>query len=288
MRLYIDGAWFKDEHGRTVHLRGVNLGGSNKVPVQPPGATHIREGFFEHENISFVGRPFPLEDADEHFERLRHWGMRLIRLPITWEAIEHAGPGVYDEAFLDYIAAIVEKAGEYDMKVFIDAHQDVWSRFSGGDGAPGWTLEKVGLDMQSFHLNGAALTHQMHGDPFPRMIWASNYSKLAASTMFTLFFAGNDFAPQTMIDDVPVQEFLQTHYINAFKQVALRVRDMPHVIGYDAINEPFHGFIGVKDLNGLHSNIRIGAMPTPIQSMALGHGISQDVADWQITPLGPR
>ena len=64
----------------------------------------------------------------------------------------------------------------------------------GGDGAPGWTLELVGLDLSSFHDSGAAIVHQVHGDPFPPMVWPTNGARLVAATMFTLSFGGNDFA----------------------------------------------------------------------------------------------
>ena len=94
--------------------------------------------------------------------------------------MEHAGPGLYDEAYLDYLRQVVIKAGEHGLNLFIDPHQDVWSRFSGGDGAPGWTLEAVGLDSTRFEGTGAAITHQPHGDPLPKMIWPTNYTKLAA------------------------------------------------------------------------------------------------------------
>lgn len=278
------GASFVDEFNRTIILRGVNLGGSSKVPVRPDGATWNKTGFYDHRQVSFVGRPFPLAEADEHFRRLRAWGINFLRFLVTWEAIEHAGPGLYDDEYLDYLYTVVKKAGEYGFDLFIDPHQDVWSRFTGGDGAPGWTLEAAGFDLTRLHATGAAFLHQEHGDPFPRMIWPTNYNKLAAGTMFTLFFAGNDFAPQLMIDDIPIQEYLQSHYIHAIKQVASRLRDLPNVIGYDTLNEPSNGLIGEVDIRQRAQAVPalIGESPTIFQGMVLGAGFSQPVDVYEL------
>jgi hypothetical protein len=284
----IDGQWFKDERGRTLMLRGVNLGGSSKVPTSPDGATHVGDRFFNHRDVSFVGRPFPLEEADEHFTRLRAWGFTFLRLLVTWEAIEHAGPGLYDEAYLEYIRAVVEKAAKHGIALFIDPHQDVWSRFSGGDGAPGWTFEAVGFDITKFKETGSAIVHQTHGDPFPRMIWPTNSGKLAAATMFSLFFGGNDFAPETKVDGVPVQDYLQRHYVEAMVQVAKKLSGLTNVIGYDTMNEPLPGYIGCEDLNAPVGMIKLGSSPSPFQSMLLGSGITQHVDIWKIGITGER
>ena len=282
-------------------LRGVNLGGSTKMPVHPNGATHLKHGFYNHRAVSFVGRPFPPAEADEHFGRLRHWGFNCLRFLITWEAIEHTGPGMYDLIYIDYVAKMIEKAGEYGFYVLIDPHQDVWSRWTGGDGAPGWTLEKVGFNLENLHATGAAFLHQelvqgeispdisLPGDPYPTMRWPANYSKLACATMWTLFFGGNRFAPQLKIDGVPVQEFLQSHYINAVKQVAERVKEMPHVIGYDTLNEPSHGYIGETNLTdpnwGIFQN---GAAPSILDGMAAGAGQSRTVPNFEVGRFGIR
>lgn len=286
--MHIDGSWFKDEAGRVLILRGVNLGGSTKVPYRPNGATYIREGFFDHRRVSFVGRPFPIEEADEHFARFREWGLTFLRFLVTWEALEHEGPGVYDREYLDYVHAIAKKAGDYGINLFIDPHQDVWSRFSGGDGAPGWTIEAVGFDMERFADTGAAIVQATHGDPFPRMIWPTNGNKLAAATMFTLFFAGNDFAPETKIEGEPVQEYLQRHYIEAVKQLALRLKDLPNVIGYDSLNEPLAGYIGLKDLNAWGKILALGETPSPFQGMLLGDGHTMDIGVWDRRVTGPK
>jgi hypothetical protein len=285
--LTLQGSQFKDETGRTRLLRGVNLGGSSKVPARPDGATWQQEGFYEHRAVSFVGRPFPLAEADEHYARLRRWGFTFLRFVITWEAIEHAGPGLYDQEYLDYLYAVVKKAGEHGLEVFIDPHQDVWSRFTGGDGAPGWTLEAVGLDLRHLHAAGAALLHQEYGPGMPAMIWPTNYGKLAAATMFTLFFGGRDFAPQTLIEGQPAQDFLQTHYIEAVKQAARRLCDLPNVVGYGTLNEPAAGYIGAPNVTGqAASPLRRGAAPTIFQSMLLGAGLPQRVDFYDLGPVG--
>lgn len=278
-----DGVWIKDGLGRVLILRGVNVDGLCKVPAQPDGATHLKEGFFEWEDVSFVGRPFPLEEADEHFSRLAEWGQTFVRFLVTWEAVEHAGPGQYDEAYLDYVRAIVKKAGEHGISVFIDPHQDVWSRWTGGDGAPAWTLAKVGFDITRLDATGAAVTHQIHGDPWPDMLWPTNHTKLGAATMFTLFFAGDEFAPNTKIDGVPVQQYLQSHYINAMKKVAEHVADLPNVAGYDSMNEPGSGFIGIEDLDDWGSMLYNGLMPTPAQAI-MGSSYPQEVGVFPAPP----
>ena len=282
----IHGSWFVDEYGRIVLLRGVNLAGSSKVPIGMP--TRVREGFFDQRNVSFVGRPFPLEEADEHLARLREWGLTLVRFLVTWEAIEHAGPGQYDEAYLDYLVQVIEKARQYNIRLFIDPHQDVWGRLSGGDGAPGWTYEAVGFNPQNFTETGAAIVHCIHGEPLPRMIWPSNYSKLAAATMFTLFFGGNDFAPQVKIEGEPAQEYLQRHFIDAMKQVAQRVKDLPNVVGFDSFNEPSTGYIGAKDLTRHMNILSTDAAPTPFESMLLGAGIPRKINIYEMGLLGAR
>jgi hypothetical protein len=282
------GHWFLDTAGRRLMLRGVNVSGASKVPFAPDGATYRLEKFFDHRDVSFVGRPFPLDEADEHFSRLKHWGLTTLRLLITWEAIEHTGPGIYDAAYLDYLEKIVKKAGEHGIQLFIDPHQDVWSRFSGGDGAPGWTLEAVGFNLENLHPTGAAIVHAIAGKNYPRMIWATNTYKLASATMFSLFFAGDIYAPKTLIDGQPVQGFLQSHYIAAIQQVSKRLCGQSHVIGYDSMNEPSNGWIGHQDIQTYDSAPQLGESPTPYQSMLLADGIPLEVGFYGIRGLGVR
>jgi hypothetical protein len=271
------GHWFKDESNRTLMLRGVNLGGSSKVPFKPDGASYKLAGYYDTKAVSFVGRPFPLEEADEHFARLRAWGFNFLRFLITWEAIEHEGPGKYDEEYLDYLYKIVKKAGEYGLNLFIDPHQDVWSRFSGGDGAPGWTFDILGMDISKFKETGAAIVHQTHGDPYPRMVWITNNFKYAAATLYTLFFAGNDFAPECKVDGVNIRDYLQDHYIKAVKKVVQKLKGLPNVVGYDTLNEPANGYIGVNDLTKKMGNLLVGEFPTPWQSFQLASGYTRTV-----------
>lgn len=249
--LRIDGDRFIDGQGRQVMLRGVNLGGDCKLPIVN-GETWRNDDFSAHREVSFVGRPFPLDEAAAHFGRLRDWGFNCLRLLTTWEAVEHAGLGQYDEEYLDYFSEICRLAGDYDFYIFIDFHQDVWSRMTGGSGAPGWTLELVGLDVQRLEDAGAALTMQRafdadnpdpHQSTYPQMCWSSNYGLAANGIMWTLFFGGRHVVPDFVVGGRNVQDVLQGAYLDCVREIARRVSHLPHVIGFDTLNEPSVGWL---------------------------------------------
>ena len=282
------GAFFLDAEGRQMVLRGVNLGGDCKVPY-PDGGTQFPSDFSDHREVSFIGRPFPLAEADEHLGRLAHWGFNLLRLLTTWEAVEHAGPGVYDEAYLDYFAEVCRRAGEHGQYVFVDFHQDVWSRMTGGCGAPGWTFEAVGLDFTRFHEAGAAHVMQAAYDydspearqaAYPQMSWGSNHRLPGNGVMWSLFWAGRMLTPDLRIEGENVQDFLQGRYLGAMEQIARRIAHLPNVLGFDTLNEPGTGWIGEamtdRHLGPSPQNplrARVGPALSPLDALAVASGL---------------
>lgn len=294
----------KDEEERVCMFRGFNVGGSSKVPVKPKGASEDEDGFFDYKNVSFTGRPFPAEEAKAHWERLKSWGADVVRLIVTWEAVEHAGPGIYDLEYLSYLADIAGKAAEAGIHIIIDPHQDVWSRWTGGDGAPAWTLEAAGMNIRNLHETGAAVVRDLwaeeDGGPFPKMIWPSNYGKLGCATMFTLFFGGDVFAPHlaasgetsdgtetATVTGESIQRYLQLHYIQAFIRVAEALRGLPNILGYGTMNEPHPGFIGCDYLESFSSaDLRLGISPTPLEAMYACAGNPVKVRNYIFSPIG--
>ncbi|KAF9928731.1 hypothetical protein FBU30_002149 [Linnemannia zychae] len=283
-RITSHGRWFRDSQNRTLLMRGVNLCGNSKLPTTPNGSTHLNEGFFDHKNVCFLGRPFPRDQADDHFSRLKRWGLTFVRLLVPWEALEHSGPGIYDEKFIDSLIELIEIMPRYGIKCFIDPHQDCWSRFSGGSGAPGWTFEAAGLDIKKFKETGAAYVHntnQEAGDS-PPMVWPTNYTKLAASTMFTLFWAGDTFAPKKMYQGEPIQQFLQNRYLECYHHLAKRLSHLDAVVGFEVMNEPHPGYVGLKNLKryDFNSNLFFGDSPSALESFALGDGMALPIEVW--------
>ncbi|GLB39596.1 putative glycoside hydrolase family 5 [Lyophyllum shimeji] len=118
--------------------------------------------------------------------------------------------------YLTYVRKLLSLRPQYGMTAFVSIHQDVWSRYSGGSGAHAWTLELAGFDLEALKETGAAWLAGVkgggHGDS-GRGVWPCGYTKLAAATMATLFWAGDTFAPKLLVKDkdgksVPIQQFL--------------------------------------------------------------------------------
>lgn len=67
--------------------------------------------------------------------------------------------------------------------------------------------------------------------------------KLACGTMFTLFWGGAKYAPNTKVDGENIQEYLQRHYIAALARIAAVLKSCRNVIGFGTMNEPLPGGI---------------------------------------------
>lgn len=290
------------ETGRIFHIHGINFASNTKMPDMPLQSTHLDAGtcgLYENaDSVTFVGKPFPLSEGYEHFSRIKQCGFNTIRFVTTWEAIEHEGPGIYDLEYVEYVTKMIKMIDEIGgLYVFIDPHQDVWSRFSGGSGAPIWTFYAAGLEPCNFEKTFAAKIHNLANDPqkYTKMVWATNYSRLASQVMFTLFFSGSIFTPKAKIDDVNIEEYLQNHFIEAYAFLMNHLKnEIPEVfdrclLGIESMNEPNNGLYGLSDLNTSSEDerLKLDEMPTPIQSLRLGMGIPEEVDMYSLSLVGP-
>ncbi|MBL8742512.1 MAG: cellulase family glycosylhydrolase [Myxococcales bacterium] len=117
----VRNGFIRDDDGRALVLRGMNLAGAHKNP------------------------PYFSFHTQEDFQRLRdEWGMNAIRFLITWAAVEPE-QGVFDDAYLDAVAERMDWARSAGLHVVLDMHQDVYGEgfvLGGGDGAPRWTCDE--------------------------------------------------------------------------------------------------------------------------------------------------
>lgn len=185
----VKGQKFYDREGREIILHGVNMVCKDK-------------------NRGYIGA------YDRRaFSQLKQWGFNVVRLGIIWDGLEPE-PGVYDEAYLDKVSAIIEYAGEVGIAVFLDMHQDLFS-VNYADGAPEWAT----LIEDAEHVETG--------------LWSESY--LLSPAVHKAF--DNFWANKPVSDGRGVMD----HYISAWAHVAKRFAEYDHVIGYDLMNEPFMG-----------------------------------------------
>ncbi|HOX40241.1 MAG TPA: cellulase family glycosylhydrolase [Candidatus Brocadiia bacterium] len=185
-----NGTLLLDPDGRAVILNGVNTGNTGKVP--PMIGWQTREDYL----------------------KLRSWGFNHVRMVFVWEGIEPQ-PGQYDEAYLQRLAERVAWCREAGLLVILDAHQDLYSRKYGADGAPAWACLDDGLPLGP-----------------TRTPWGLNYFHPPVMKAYDNFWLN---APG------PGGIGVQDRFIAAWREVARRFKDETCVLGYDLLNEPFFG-----------------------------------------------
>ena len=158
---------------------------------------------------------FPLTEKD--LCRFRAHGINLIRLGFTWAKLEPA-PGQYNEAYLDSVCDVLDRCAQYEIYVFLDMHQDLFSSVTNGDGAPEWATLTDG--------------HKVHPT---RFVWAEDYFwGKACHRAFDHFWAN------TPVGGVGLQD----RFSALWAHVAARLGGKEAVIGFDMFNEPFPGTPG--------------------------------------------
>ena len=196
-RLRIEQGRLVDQRRREVTLRGVNA---------------RARGIFD---VTFADGRLPLEDIpvfdDGDAARMQGFGFNLLRLPLSWSALEPLR-GAYDPAYLDRVAAIVDACARHGILVLLDFHQDAFSKEIGEDGAPRWVLDLL-LGPGNYPYLGGPLTDL-------------SARRLAPATLsaFRAFFS----------NDADIQDA----YAAAATAVAMRFRHHPAVLGYEIMNEP--------------------------------------------------
>jgi endoglycosylceramidase len=136
-------------------------------------------------------------------------GLNVVRVGMIWKAVEPE-PGLYDDVYLNHIAATVRTLARRGIYSLLDFHQDMYNERFQGEGAPDWAVKDDGLPA------------------LPRFGFPDNYELMPAlQVAFDSFWSNVDG--------------LQNHYAAAWAHVAARFRGVRGVLGYELFNEPFPG-----------------------------------------------
>ncbi len=159
--------------------------------------------------------PFRSGITSRDLDLLARYGFNVIRLLVIWEAYEPQ-PGVYDEVYLDSLIAVARLAQERGIHTIIDIHQDGFSRFAScgcGDGFPAWAL-----------ANPAQANRPDNGPACRRWPLLMAFDP-ATYRSFDRFYKD--------------ERGVRTRFLHMAGRLASRFSQVPGVIGYDCMNEPW-------------------------------------------------
>lgn len=206
-----------------------------------------RERVFHGVNVVYKSAPWlPILDhfdpqlsfSTQDMQYLQDWGINVIRLGLMWPGVEPAR-GVYNDTYLQQLRGLVARAATYDIAVVLDVHQDSLARLLCGEGMPDWAVMDAvtPTGLKNFPLPVAK--------PFPRdptthypsiptchsVGWATYEFTAATATGYQAWYDSNATSPTG----------LRESFAAFWRKSASVFADMPSVVGYELINEPFVG-----------------------------------------------
>ena len=212
--VHVVGRTLRDGQGRQLLFRGYNAKAKIVFDVTFPDGAKPNETFYDFD-----------EKAATRFEQL---GFDVLRLPVSWSGLEPQ-PHQYSEAFLSKVQTILDLAAEHHFYVFIDMHQDAYSKWIGEDGEPLWAIT-----------------------PPPTMILHGPSTDARRTTPQVLDAGYSFFENKKAEDGRPLQEA----YVEAVQVLAKRIAGNPVVLGYEAFNEPV--VLIQSELEAFHARFAAG------------------------------
>jgi len=138
--IWKSGSWFRDEEKRYLLFRGVNFGSRSKLPPYLPIAP------LDVHDISKLDLKREIEAVKSELDLLKNLGFNIVRLLISWKAIEpRPNPNLEEllpegRKYLEYMKEIIDELHARNLYVILDFHQDIANEVYGGDGFPDWAI----------------------------------------------------------------------------------------------------------------------------------------------------
>ena len=138
--IWKSGSWFRDQENRYLLFRGVNFGSRSKMPPYLPIAP------LEVHELSKLDLNKEIESVRSGLDLMKNLGFNIIRLLVSWKAIEPRPNANLDELlpegkkYLEYMKEIIDELYARNLYVILDFHQDIANEVYGGDGFPDWAV----------------------------------------------------------------------------------------------------------------------------------------------------
>ncbi|KRB37811.1 glycoside hydrolase family 5 protein [Microbacterium sp. Root180] len=200
--LRAEGERIVDGDGNQVLLRGVNV---NQLV-----------DFYRPDRQVEATRPL----TDEDFAGMAEQGFNVVRLGMSWSALEPER-GELDEDYVAQIVAAVDSAKEHGLYVVLDMHQDSWWN----EGTPEGTACRPGTDPM-WGYDGAPGWATIT-DGAPRCQFQGRDISPASDRAFQHFYFDTEGA--------------QSALVSTWAELAAMFKDEEAIAGYDLLNEPGFG-----------------------------------------------
>lgn len=186
-KFYCDGLVIRDAHGRQRIFRGVNI----CLKLKKASLSEARKNLLKKKVI----------------KNLKQNGVNIVRLGITWAALEE-NRGVYSTDLAKILHTFVKRCEKEGIYVMPDMHQDLFSHYFHGDGAPDWAVDPAIKSKKQI------------------AVWAEGYFYMnGVQRAFSDFWENKNG--------------MQDDFIRCWKFLSDTFSDCSNIIGCDFFNEPF-------------------------------------------------